>query len=478
MFTYQVAPSAVQLLFLSGLVLTDSVRIRQDDAAMSMSAGTSKSTTSPCSVPLEETVLAFTDAPERIESVPFRPSYIADCYSSLQINATLMVSHIENLRDTFEQYFCFYDIANDVSISDPLNYQDDLGYTLFTGPLEGQCNINAELGALLETVKTEGATLATFWDIQTKFNKLYDAHVKLPPNTGMGGKLSGLYFLLAIPERNLDVATRMNVTKWTPFYNDDDDGELEIVLEFLGVDGNTTTEYVDTILGMTPYEFYLAMVSKPETAINFPYQSIGARMNGAFKRFRATGINAFRIGFASRPTDILPDAFSVTYKSGKEETYYTGLIYREFNTTTVYEFVNSMPSFAEPGAAFSNFAVAANEFQSINSRQEVKKFSPTSWQEVDADTWQPKTHTTTKTVPNDMYEFDYVINLPSHASNAINGSKDFGGVKVENDYIVLKLEQFDIEPEDMWGIWSNVTTAAEESGVNKLLIDISGNGGG
>ena len=441
----------------------DELRILQDNAT---------AVSNPCSIPLEEAVLPYTDAADWIGSVPFRPSYINDCYSSLAINTTMMVTHIENLRATYEQYFCFYDIANDVSLSDPLNFQAELGYTLFTGPLEGQCNIDAELRALLDNVKAEGASLATFWDIATKFNKLYDAHVQLPPNHGMGGQLTGLYFLSAIPERNLDVTTRMNVTRWTPSYNEE--GELEVTLEFLSADGITTeVESIDTIFGMTPYDFYLNMVSKPETAINYPYQSIGARMNGAFKRFKATGLDAFRVGFGSRPTDILPDTFSVTYKSGKEETYYTGLIYREMNTSTVHEYVNSMPNLTEPGSAFSNFAIAASEFQNVNRRQELKQLSTA----MDADEWQPK-KPTAKAGQTEMYDFDYIINLRSNASNAINGSKDFGGVKIEDDYAVLKLQFFDIEPEDMWDIWSDFTSAAKERGVKKALIDIAGNGGG
>lgn len=473
MFKFQVALSV--LLILRRVESSRPASLRHDDRLRTLQDDDTTAS-SPCSIPLEEALLPYTDAGDRIGSAPFRPSYINDCYSSLAINTTLMASHIENLRATYEQYFCFYDIANDVSLSEPLNFQAELGYTLFSGPLEGQCNIDAELRALQDTVKAEGASLATFWDIATKFNKLYDAHVQLPPNHGMGGMLTGLYFLSAIPERNLDVTTRMNVTRWTPSYNEE--GELKVTLEFLGPDGITTEEEsIDTIFGMSPYDFYLSMVSKPETAINYPYQSIGARMNGAFKRFKATGLNAFRVGFGSRPTEILPDTFSVTYKSGKEETYYTGLIYRGMNTSTVYGYVNSMPNLTEPGSAFSNFAIAASEFQNINSRQEVKQLSPASWSVMDADEWQPK-KPMAKAAQTEMYDFDYIINLPSNASNAINGSRNFGGVKIEDGYAVLKLEFFDIEPEDMWDIWSDFTSAAKERGVKKALIDISGNGGG
>lgn len=92
------------------------------------------------------------------------------------------------------------------------------------------------------------------------------------------------------------------------------------------------------------------MVSKPETARNFPYQSIGARMNGACKAFSPNGTAAFRVLSFSRPTDILPDTLSVIYKSAKEEVFYTGLLYRDLNSTEMYEFVNSIPEFKTPGS--------------------------------------------------------------------------------------------------------------------------------
>lgn len=68
------------------------------------------------------------------------------------------------------------------------------------------------------------------------FNKLYDAQVRLLPLTGTAGDLSRVHILSAIPERNLDEATRMKVTKTTPTYNDD--GELELKLEFQAAAGS------------------------------------------------------------------------------------------------------------------------------------------------------------------------------------------------------------------------------------------------
>jgi len=423
--------------------------------------------TSPCSIPLKDAVLPFDDLDPG--SSLFKPTFIDKCYSSLPVNKTLMKAHIENLWATFAQYFCFYDIAKNVSASDPLNYQPELGYSLFVGPLEGQVDLDSELKELLARIDTDGASLATFWEIHTSFNKLYDAHVILPDITGIAGQLVAVYGISVFPERNFNATTRMNVTKMTPTY--DAGGELELALYFQANNGTIVIERIATINGKIPYDFYMDMISKPELADNYPYQSIGARMNGAFKQIAPrNGTEAFRIGSLSRPTNILPDTFQVVYTSGKIETFYTGLSYKTMNASTVYGYVNSIPVFDTPGSMYSSSQMALSEIRDkklVDVPMYKKKL-----------TSDPNTRTDVES-----FDWDYVINLPSTTRGAVNGRMDVGAYKIEDDYAVLKIQSFEIAFDDageeaMLAIWANFSMAAKERGVTKAIIDISGNGGG
>ncbi|CAB9503284.1 expressed unknown protein [Seminavis robusta] len=259
-------------------------------------------------------------------------------------------------------------------------------------------------------------------------------------------------------------------------------GEFQLKVIWESYDGNQTEDIVVSMNDMAPYDFVLDLVSKPEAAINFPYQSIGARMNGAFKRLETSSSRApegvvFTIGSRSRPTSILPDAFVVTYASGESETYFSGLRYRGLNTSTVYDLLNSNNlDLDTPGSAYQNFQIAVSQIQGVTATtkdaQQRKSTPKTTDVELEV----------LKQVDGDDtgYQFDEVINLRSQLSGE---RMDVAAYKIHDEFAVLKIESFAFEADDdgnpaMISIWSNFTAAAKENGVTKAMIDISGNGGG
>ncbi|CAB9508128.1 expressed unknown protein [Seminavis robusta] len=463
------------LPFAAGLLLLVASSAAGDGGASLLRPSNRRVQEDPCAVSFDEASVAV---PTLSAAFMLKPSYVTECFASIPVNRSLALEHIESLRRTFEQYYCFYDIANDAADSNPISFQEELGYSLFSGPLEGQVNLEEELTSLLDTVDTEGATMATFFDIQTIFNKLYDAHVSLPMLAGDLGTLTGFHDMYVFPERNLLGTTYNQILAWTPQYNDA--GDLELSITFAGSDGNEMPENIVSIDGMTPYEWYYDLVSKPEPSVVWPYQAIGARLNGAFSFLEPnSGVDAFRIVTRSRPSATLPDSFTVTYATGEVETYYAALAFRGLNATQAYDYVNSSPVFLTPGSAFTNFvllALTVNETVEEKSAPHDLKPAPKRNEIV-----PEKIKTTRSKKAASQFVFEETIPLRNAQTLAI---EDMAAFSIEDDYAVLKIQKFifDIDLQGnnfaMVEIWSNFTAAAKAKGIRRAMVDISGNGGG
>lgn len=410
---------------------------------------------SPCAMPYEEALAV---------GQTFKPSYLGACVRSLEIDPLLMAQHIEALRKIFEDYFCFYNIANDAAASSPFEYGKELGYTLFLGEDEGQVNLEQELTELYDKVLTEGASVGNFWDIQEIFNKAYDAHIYPFQIAGDAGIYSKPV-ILVVSTSALDSGIMPQALH--PQYNSD--GELELGITFMMDDGSLKEDAILSINGMTPFEFYYSLVTNPALGATWPYQSIGARMNGAFKGLQPLSGVPFVMSFEGvLSPDFLPDSFPVVYASGEEDTFVTAATYVAANATTAYDFFNSNPDFLEAGPAFLNYAIALLTVQNVTAA-DVKQLMPTP---------KPKTpEPQTRAGHGDhkkSYEFDGVF------TSVFVG--EVGGFKITDEYAVFKLTDFQVLVNDrgfeIVEMWANFTAAAKARGVKKAIVDISGNGGG
>jgi hypothetical protein len=411
----------------------------------------------PCAVPFEDVVF--------LEDF-FTPSYVESCLSSKVVDERLMNLHIASLQDTFRQFYCFYNIAKDPAASDPLSFQKELNYTLFSGPLEGQVNMDEEFKGLLETVATEGAALTTFWDIHASIDKLRDAHIYPIKVAGLPGDLLFINDLVVFPERaRLEANT--NVSSWTPRYNDV--GELELQVTFSDAsDGTETSESIVEINGMTPYNWYYDLASKPSNV--WPSQAHGARMNEAFKNISPKyGKDAFTHTSLTRPSDWFPDSFTVKYASGDEEIYYTGFKFQRFNASNAYEVMNSMTEvITKAGKAFENFAILVDSASNVTAEDGVVRDLQPARRIKDH---LPTKHKAKKGHEGDgkTFEFDEIIEVKSDA--AFGSDVVQVGITIMDDYAVLKVPSFVFQPDlagetsAVIGIWSSlVSSTIEPSG--------------
>ncbi|CAB9504262.1 expressed unknown protein [Seminavis robusta] len=420
----------------------------------------------PCELPPNEAFVLLKNGSTPILS----PSYVENCLDAIEVNSTLMLLHLEAIRTNFREYYCFYNIVNDPANSTPASYQPELGYTLFSGPEEGQVRLDDELLALAASIEQNGATVSTLWDLQLIFSKLFDAHVGIP---SVDFEYT-TYASLIIPGRYVEGEEPSEPTFSVQY---SDGGELEFHVHFASEDGSVETQMVETINDVSPYEFFLSLASSAALTVT-PYQSPGARLNALFRVYSfSTNVMTFD-SMHVRPS-LIPESFPVTYASGESETFYHGILFYSGNEYAYFN-LTEVPTLDAPGAVWQAFESAVNFLDENVTAPELTPPEDPSSVVKKLSTTQPKAKSALE-----EYEFDEYFYY---------GGALMAATKVEEDYAILKLQDFSLifndgvpdtigEEGDWEGLaipdlWSNFTASAKAKGVKKAIIDISANGGG
>ena len=359
---------------------------------------------------------------------------------------------------------CFYDIAKNPAASIG-EYQSELGHTIY-GEGGGQVDIDAELNAIVEDIDANGASMATFWKISVVFNKLHDGHV-LPQI--VDGNFN-TYLFAILPERFIGPDFNLFVPRF--FLDDDQNMRLTIVTQMPANTGPIEAKNVTSINGLDIAEYITYLANNPE--LNIPYQDLGARVNALIKgNALFSGLLTGYSG-SGTPSNLLPDDFVVEYQDGTSETYVVGIKpsdqflswARADNATgnlvverdIAEDFINL------PGEQFSIYQEALGQIEDLLEPRRGKGMT------------EPEAkHVGTVDGRNDYFS----RNLQEAPVPMFNMSiPDKGGVLVQDDYVVMKLSTFNIQIEDIINLWAATVTAAKENDINKLMIDISDNGGG
>lgn len=345
-------------------------------------------------------------------------------------------------------YSCFYDIAKDPSASKPQSFQPELGNSIY-GEGNGVVDLGAGLDRILADIALGGATMATFWEIQSLFNLLVDGHVALP---GVQDDFLA-YDVIAVPQRNIPVSSG------APLYvaSLDATGTLQLNLDF-GTGGMD----VASINGKSVAEFMIDLANSPE--VSLPYSSVGARVNLAVASEMPFGNFFFGSG---TPSKILPDDFVVTYADGTSEVFNTGILpslrfeswltlsgddVLTINRTAAETFIN------QPGEQYDAYERATRQIANLTSPRRYARL--------------PKKKPTLKKV-------GVVSTRQSESSSYFNQTiPGKGGFRLEDDYAIMKLSTFDIEVSEVAALWEGVLRESKQKGITKLVVDISNNGGG
>lgn len=348
---------------------------------------------------------------------------------------------------------CFYDIAKDPSASIPGSFQPELGYSVY-GEGGGQADIEGGLEGVLQDVRANGASMATFWDIQPVFNALRDGHVAVPQLQESFTTWRSVF----IPERYVGVDSR--VTMDTEFELDLN-GDLQLLLTF----NNTDFEAVETINGLTVGEFMVTLANNPVFQIS--PQDVGGRVNFLIASGGGFGNTLTSSG---QPLDALPDSFLVTYTSGGSETFHTGVLASDIFSSWMFTSEVGEGSFQlivdrtaaetfinQPGAQYQAYARAKREISNLTS--------DTVFPFRSAPITHPKAIAKTSTRQSNEVITDTI--------------KGKGGYTIQSDVMVLKFSSFDsVDQFDARGLWVDMVRLAKENDITKLLVDLSSNGGG
>jgi len=386
--------------------------------------------------------------------------------------------HISNVCFFYLTHSCFYNIAKDPPASDPRAHQAELGYTILQGPYEGQVDINAELSSITDSVKSSGrATAATFWDVNSVFNRLHDGHVTLPQFRN--DSLLTPATLFYIPERcqNGSVTGRHEFTTGS-------DGELMLKM-FWKYENKTEEEEEESIVkslnGMDVYSFFSEVSNSP--SINLVYQSIGARFNALLQGYRTnhksvaavfedtygTGVYLwmfFILPLNSRPSNVYPDSIRVVYEDGDEEIYQSG-------TTSLAMAALHTNESSTDGLMMGLNRTAAEEI--LNRPGDIYESYDGDECTIDQSnndiTPQVRSGGNSSESVSSYFDAEHILLNPNSGGAMAAG-------KIEDGYAVLKVEDFRINTDQLVAVWKMLSSQAKESGVNKLIIDISNNGGG
>ena len=359
---------------------------------------------------------------------------------------------------SFNCISCFYDVAKDPLNSIPIAYQPDLGNTIH-GVGEGVVDLEAGLEAIDTTVATDGsASVATFWDIEELFNKLYDGHVRMVDVE----RSFYDFIILAHPARFTDETI-------TPTYTLDSNSKLQLKLTYTFADGSTEEHDVETINEKSVHEFVVQdLANNPAVPIHL--QSLGARVN-SITSGRSNIFGGLRM--ASRPGHVLPDSFTVTYVDGDSETFVTGVITITdawdsfydvdggifFNRDYAEAFANQQ---GEQFEAYFDAVMDINDIETGSVRRKLKEHKQINRLNVIKDK-----------IENDSQK---QRKLQRRNNNLLGTDMDFS--ILTNDVAVFKLESFSDKPSEVLAAWESLLVDANANGVTKLIIDLTDNGGG
>eukprot|EP00984_Skeletonema_dohrnii_P005118 scaffold1802_cov146-Skeletonema_dohrnii-CCMP3373.AAC.2 len=394
-------------------------------------------------------------------------SSIETCLASLQVDKDHMIAHISALNKVFSH--AFYNIARAPEASAPKDHQAELGYTLFNSPDEGVVDIDAEFTSIIQKVEEEGATLASFWEIQSVANRLRDGHVNLPSVNAED--LAGTVFFL--PERCADGAVKGKHS----FSNDPLTEELQLKIDWEDENGTKSESVVESMNGMTPYQFFLEVSNSPSIA-GLVYQSRGARLNSLLTNMRSWSGNfidalgeynqvILPVRIDARPSDAYTPEVLVKYADGGEEMYHA---YLKSNFMQ-----QQITGYTDSTVDFNVTALEEHINKQGSSHAEMMQAIEGTFSVVDVDRTIPQPQPTGKEVRSVRSGEDE----ESESFFDTYNEAEAWALKFMDRYAVLKMESFDdIADEKLLIVWMALSRECKRQGITKLIVDISNNGGG
>jgi len=376
------------------------------------------------------------------------------CATRVVVDSDKMMQFIQSINETFSTYYAFYDIARDSLDSVPLSYDDQYGYTVYNGTRAGEVDLAKELDRIYLDVERNGANLTTFWEVSKTFDRLLDVHVGLEgapfgAQVGAFGPTGfsfvayfsstiqgGTYAAARLDFKNNGTADIMSMT----WFNKD--------LEPLMV------QEIRTMNDMSPFEFLKYFTSIEGTSNNeYSYKALGSRINKLlYLSFGTISQNPLQRQFYGNPA-WFPPSIQVVFKDGTTDTW-EAYVRNEgvYNLTEIEEQINTPGALNRTVQAAIDVATVPIPMQT----RRTSKLTPLA-------RMSPSSSSTNK--------------LAFQIGNETADAQNLGVVGME-DYVVLKISTFQVQLKTVINAWNLAVDMAQSQGVDKLILDLSQNGGG
>ena len=363
----------------------------------------------------------------------------ASCLESVKVDGKAASSEVRAVDSIFSMGYAYYTYNNDVLASEPISAPPGgANWAIHTGPGGGQVNYQEAFGSLEDRIRQqEHGDLMLAYEIQDILLRARDAHTAPHP-------VPLALVIYAPGEGGVRLSLRQR---------DDGSGDIDVIT----VSQSEGTKVVSSINGEDPIAFLKELTANTGLGPSTKFKSEGVRLNEFLASFN--GLSEDIVWAGRTPGDFrkLPPSLEIAYADGSTTTWSFGVL-APSDLVGVPGDVLRNAFFDGPRA--KSPILAAYGILMDNLDEEPMHY-PGYKEARSADNGLNFTTFSDKT--GNMYSA-YAVYDDGDEKVMIWKLPSFGNIAgVENHQLTF---------------WNAMTAAANEQGVSKLLIDISGNGGG
>jgi len=468
-----------------------------------------------------------------------KPSEYEACLQNIRLDTKHALQTIQSLDDIFAQYYPFYYLARSPNRTVPMIPHRQELVQRNVRIYDREYDLHAQLQSLqADVLAKDEASIATFWNVTATFNLLRDAHVSAVKGTI--GQLtsdfwSGRYEMIVLPSavlRKFNAHHSRNQHKLlqTDFYYATENESSEVVVgldlwrysytkDKNGIDTDDNLrlyakQQVTRVDGLSPWDFVLRLAHDAPLA-SITFKSVGPRVNSLlFRNFASTQPTTTffrtRPGRKERiwPSDVMPnDSFRIEYNKGRDgqpgrEEFDARIVitpsdYSGVNDVLLQKTATTKPSGERLVVDITDIEKAANA-PSCLYRHFMDGMKGEAVAHVKYSVHQRNFADTANNSNQENASKDYPVNILDQYCTCSqdgwftkhyncsgfappfddDGPFEAAWKVMDDSFVVFWIDSFDAPPEIIFPLWSEMTRVARKAGVERLMIDISNNGGG
>lgn len=381
------------------------------------------------------------------EKIFFAPvGDVVDCLTKVKIDKAFALDAVDSFNDILKDGYGYYYYNNDILKSSPI--ANPFGWEIFNGTSGGQVDYDKEFQALREEIEAKGhADGMLAYKINDILLRAKDGHT-----SGIRLDMGTLSLFDESPDA---------VPSWLSLQINKK-GALQVVNNVLmnGSVYDVKTNVVRSINGEDPLSYLDKLVSNPAIGSQSQFKSPGVRMNVFLDNFNFETPKQKWVGTYLGDISNLPTGLLLEYDNGST-AYWTFIVLVPEN------YMYSPPH--EIGKMLSQKSSLYDGFKEFKDGKRMTAVRSKN-----------KTRSEKKKryliVPDDQLGFEQFKAI----SPTTKKLETYSGYLMRGDVMVWKLPTFagSKDAEDLVNFWNAMAARAKDNNIDKLIIDMSNNGGG